>query len=55
MSEPKVKESGADIVDTFLELIQALLREPEARQNFFAVTSGTHSCSLFVVETTINY
>lgn len=38
MPEPKVKDSGPDIVDTFLELIQALLKDPEARQNFFAVT-----------------
>lgn len=37
MSKPKVKESGPDIADAFLQLIQALLKDPEARQNFFAV------------------
>lgn len=37
MSKPKVKESGADIAEAFLQLIQALLKDPEARQNFFAV------------------
>lgn len=38
MHKPKVKESGADIVDMFLDLIQALLKDPEARQHFFTVT-----------------
>ncbi|CAF94475.1 unnamed protein product, partial [Tetraodon nigroviridis] len=30
------KGSRADVVDRFLELIQALLRDPEAKQSFFA-------------------
>lgn len=38
MIKPKVKESGPDVVVTLVQLIHTLLKDPEARQEFFTVT-----------------
>lgn len=34
----QIKESGEEIAVQFLELIQTLLKDPEARQDFFLVS-----------------
>lgn len=33
----QIKESGEEVAGNFLELIQMLLKDPEARQDFFMV------------------
>lgn len=38
MIKPKGDEPGPDIVVNFVELIHSLLKDPEARQEFFTVT-----------------
>lgn len=38
MMKPKGDEPGPDIVLNFFELIHSLLKDPEARQEFFKVT-----------------
>lgn len=38
MIKPKVDEPGPDVVVNFVELIHSLLKDPEARQEFFTVT-----------------
>lgn len=42
MIKPKGDEPGPDIVVNFVELIRSLLKDPEARQEFFTVTFCTH-------------
>lgn len=42
MIKPKVKESGPDVVVTLVQLIHTLLKDPEARQEFFTVTFCMH-------------
>lgn len=34
---PQIEESGEEITVQFLELIETLLKDPEARQDFFMV------------------
>lgn len=45
MIKPKVDEPGPDIVVNFVELIHSLLKDPEARQEFFTVTFCIYSTS----------